>query len=50
VVALGCSTISARADEFADANRPDGWNVWLTLSLSPSPPAEQTAEKSMVTK
>jgi hypothetical protein len=22
--------------EFAAANRPEGWNVWLTYTLSPS--------------
>jgi hypothetical protein len=25
--------------EFAAANRPEGWNVWLTYTLSPSDPA-----------
>jgi hypothetical protein len=25
--------------EFAAANRPEGWNVWLTYALSPSDPA-----------
>jgi hypothetical protein len=25
--------------EFAAANRPEGWNVWLTYALSPADPA-----------
>jgi hypothetical protein len=25
--------------EFDNANRPDGWNAWLTFVLSPAPPA-----------
>jgi hypothetical protein len=25
--------------EFAAANRPEGWNVWLTYTLSPAEPA-----------
>jgi hypothetical protein len=25
--------------EFAAANRPEGWNVWLTYTLSPAAPA-----------
>jgi hypothetical protein len=25
--------------EFDNANRPDGWNAWITLVLSPAPPA-----------
>jgi hypothetical protein len=33
--------------EFANANRPDGFNVWLTFSLSPAPPAAEAAEKPM---
>jgi hypothetical protein len=24
--------------EFAAENRPDGWNVWLTIAVSPAPP------------
>jgi hypothetical protein len=38
--------------EFANANRPDGFNVWLTFSLSPAPPSSvaEAAEKPMVTK
>ena len=26
--------------EFDNANRPDGWNAWVTLVLSPAPAAE----------
>jgi hypothetical protein len=29
--------------EFAAANRPEGWNVWLTYALSP---AEPTSSRS----
>jgi hypothetical protein len=25
--------------EFAAANRPEGWNMWLTYALSPAEPA-----------
>jgi hypothetical protein len=33
--------------EFAAQNRPDGWNTWVTFSLSPAAPA---AASAMVTK
>jgi hypothetical protein len=33
--------------EFDNANRPDGWNVWLTFVLSPAPAA---APSAMLTK
>jgi hypothetical protein len=37
--------------EFDNANRPDGWNVWLTFSLSPAPSTTaEAAEKPMFTK
>jgi hypothetical protein len=36
--------------EFDAANRPSGWNAWVTLSLSPSPPAPASAARAMVTK
>jgi hypothetical protein len=36
--------------EFANANRPDGWNVWLTFSLSPAPATAEAAAKPMITK
>jgi hypothetical protein len=35
--------------EFAAQDRPDGWNAWLTLSLSPSA-SEAAARAPMVTK
>src|SRR5262249_13539863 len=35
--------------EFDAAHRPDGWNVWLTFSLSQSTPTSTTT-KHMVTK
>jgi hypothetical protein len=34
--------------EFDNANRPDGYNVWLTFSLSPKAP--ETSSSPMVTK
>lgn len=36
--------------EFANNARPDGWNVWLTFSLSPPAPSSSTEQKPMVTK
>jgi hypothetical protein len=36
--------------EFANNDRPDGWNVWLTFSLSPAPPTSTSSQKPMVTK
>ena len=35
--------------EFDNANRPDGWNVWLTFSISPKAP-EAAPAAPMVTK
>jgi hypothetical protein len=35
--------------EFAAQNRPDGWNAWVTFSLSP-PASEATSHSAMVTK
>jgi hypothetical protein len=35
--------------EFAAENRPDGWNVWLTFSISPAPPKSAEPSK-LVTK
>jgi hypothetical protein len=35
--------------EFAAQNRPEGWNAWLTFSLSPQAP-EAAAHTAMVTK
>jgi len=35
--------------EFENANRPDGWNAWLTLVISPAPPSA-AASPPLVTK
>jgi hypothetical protein len=36
--------------EFDAQNRPSGWNAWVTLSLSPSPPTPATAQSAMLHK
>ena len=36
--------------EFDAANRPDGWNVWLTFVLSPAPTAAQSSPPPIITK
>ena len=36
--------------EFDGVDRPHGWNVWLTLSLSPALPSAQAAPPPMLTK
>jgi hypothetical protein len=36
--------------EFDHANRPDGWNAWLTFVLSPAPPSTASSPASMLTK
>ena len=36
--------------EFANENRPAGWNVWLTFVLSPAPPTSQSSPPPMLTK
>lgn len=36
--------------EFDNANRPDGWNAWLTFVLSPAPPSAAESTPSMPTK
>lgn len=36
--------------EFAAQNRPDGWNAWLTFSISPAAPTSATPTKRMITK
>jgi hypothetical protein len=37
--------------EFDHDNRPDGWNLWLTLSLSPAPPSSASSSPPpMLTK
>ena len=30
--------------EFAAENRPEGWNVWLTIAFSPAPPKKPEAQ------
>jgi hypothetical protein len=36
--------------EFESANRPDGWNTWVTFSLSPAPPTPGAPPLRMATK
>jgi hypothetical protein len=36
--------------EFDNANRPDGWNAWVTLVLSPAPSAAESAPPPILTK
>ena len=36
--------------EFDNANRPDGWNAWLTFVLSPPPPPTTESTSPMATK
>lgn len=36
--------------EFDAANRPSGWNTWLTFSISPAAPIAVTPTKHLVTK
>jgi hypothetical protein len=36
--------------EFDNANRPDGWNVWLTFVISPAPPSSASSPPPMLTK
>ncbi|MBR0831519.1 transporter [Bradyrhizobium manausense] len=36
--------------EFANANRPDGWNVWLTFNLSPAAATPPTSSRPRFTK
>ena len=36
--------------EFDGHDRPSGWNTWLTLSLSPAPPAADKSPPPMLTK
>lgn len=37
-------------DEFAAENRPEGWNAWVTFSLSPSAPAASAQPRPIITK
>ena len=36
--------------EFDASNRPSGWNVWLTFSLSPAAATPPTSPRPMITK
>jgi hypothetical protein len=36
--------------EFDAANRPSGWNTWVTFAISPAAPAAVTPTKHLVTK
>ena len=36
--------------EFDAQDRPSGWNAWVTLAFSPSPPASEKAAPPIVTK
>jgi hypothetical protein len=36
--------------EFANQDRPDGWNVWATFVISPAPPTSTATPRRMVTK
>jgi hypothetical protein len=36
--------------EFDAQDRPDGWNVWVTLSISPAAPTTPTAQTPMIHK
>jgi hypothetical protein len=36
--------------EFANANRPAGWNLWLTFNLSPAAPTPPTPSRPKFTK
>jgi hypothetical protein len=36
--------------KFDNANRPDGWNAWVTLVLSPAPSAAESSPPPILTK
>ncbi len=36
--------------EFGAEHRPEGWNVWLTLSISPAVPSPPPVTKVMMAK
>jgi len=36
--------------EFDAANRPSGWNTWLTFAISPAARADATPTRHLVTK
>ena len=36
--------------EFANQNRPDGWNAWVTFVISPAEQTQSAASRRMITK
>jgi hypothetical protein len=36
--------------EFDSANRPSGWNTWLTFAISPADPTDATPTRHLVSK
>ena len=36
--------------EFAAENRPDGWNAWATLVISPAAPTPSASPRRMIMK
>jgi hypothetical protein len=36
--------------EFANQNRPDGWNAWVTFAISPAEQTPSAAPRRMLTK
>jgi hypothetical protein len=36
--------------EFDAANRPAGWNTWLTFAISPAAPSDAMPTRHLVTK
>src|SRR5258708_8577596 len=44
------SLILSGYSEFGAANRPSGWNTWLTFTISPSAPAAIAPTKHLVVK
>ena len=37
-------------EQFDAANRPAGWNTWLTFAISPAAPTDATPTRHLVTK
>jgi len=36
--------------EFAAQDRPDGWNTWVTFTISPAAPTPSAPPRRMITK
>jgi hypothetical protein len=36
--------------EFANQNRPDGWNAWVTFVISPAEQTPSTAPRRMINR